>query len=485
MKNKMSLFFLLITTALFAAESDFREKETALENLKQKLQDARDSLHNEIAARWNAKQKEVEQRQRDKEELQQILETQQKAITELALQKENVYSNQQRLEEQRQLLQEKKQEWSYNKTLVNDLLQKESDAVIGMFPSIMEEYRGAVEEIKSKFAKDGNIPAAVSRFWDVVSNSIGESNKIGVVKETVLPDGETSKLLSILRFGNVFGYGIGEDGSVYAINQSGRTGAHRYTIKRIENYHLEEKLVLLLPQCLKNEVQQVHIPVDILQNENSQILTTGKKETSFSKLKKFIYAGGPVMIPLLLIPVWALILIVIKTIQFAYKKLLFVKTAKKVETLLEKDDYDGVKAFVEKKKGIAARIAQKCLHNTCNGRNDAEKGVREVLINEAAILGTHLNTLAVLAAVAPLLGLLGTVTGMINLFEVITRFGTGDPKILAGGISEALITTETGLIIAIPVLLFHNYLRNRKNRIVIDLQLHALRLLNKIYGGKL
>ena len=484
MKNKISLFFLLITTVLFAAESDFREKETALENLKQKLQDTRDSLHNEIAARWNAKQKEVGQRQRDKEELQQILETQQKAITELALQKENVYSNQQRLEEQRQLLQEKKQEWSYNKTLVNDLLQKESDAVIGMFPATMEVYRGTVEEIKSKFTKDGNIPAAVSRFWDVVSNSIGESNKNGVVKETVLPDGETSKLLSILRFGNVFGYGMGEDGSVYAINQSGRTGVHRYTIKRIENYQLEEKLVLLLPQCLKNEVQQVHIPVDILQNENSQILTTGKKETSFSKLKKFIYAGGPVMIPLLLIPVWALILIVVKIIQFSYKKLLFAKTGKKVEALLEKDDYDGAKAFIEKEKGIAARIAQKCLHNTSNGRDDAEKGVREVLMNEAAILGTHLNTLAVLAAVAPLLGLLGTVTGMINLFEVITRFGTGDPKILAGGISEALITTEAGLIIAIPVLLFHNYLRNRKNRIVIDLQLHALRLLNKIYGGK-
>ena len=484
MKNKISLFFLLITTALFAAESDFREKETVLENLKQKLQDTRDSLHNEIAARWNAKQKEVGQRQRDKEELQQILETQQKAITELALQKENVYSNQQRLEEQRQLLQEKKQEWSYNKTLVNDLLQKESDAVIGMFPATMEVYRGTVEEIKSKFTKDGNIPAAVSRFWDVVSNSIGESNKNGVVKETVLPDGETSKLLSILRFGNVFGYGMGEDGSVYAINQSGRTGVHRYTIKRIENYQLEEKLVLLLPQCLKNEVQQVHIPVDILQNENSQILTTGKKETSFSKLKKFIYAGGPVMIPLLLIPVWALILIVVKIIQFSYKKLLFAKTGKKVEALLEKDDYDGAKAFIEKEKGIAARIAQKCLHNTSNGRDDAEKGVREVLMNEAAILGTHLNTLAVLAAVAPLLGLLGTVTGMINLFEVITRFGTGDPKILAGGISEALITTEAGLIIAIPVLLFHNYLRNRKNRIVIDLQLHALRLLNKIYGGK-
>ena len=106
---------------------------------------------------------------------------------------------------------------------------------------------------------------------------------------------------------------------------------------------------------------------------------------------------------------------------------------------------------------------------------------REFLLSVVPFTNQGLDSISALITVAPLLGLLGTVTGMISLFEVITRFGTGDPKLLAGGISEALITTEVGLIIAIPILLIHNYLRNRKNGIGADLQLHAVGLINRLY----
>jgi biopolymer transport protein ExbB len=72
----------------------------------------------------------------------------------------------------------------------------------------------------------------------------------------------------------------------------------------------------------------------------------------------------------------------------------------------------------------------------------------------------------VLAAVSPLLGLLGTVTGMIETFQSITLFGTGDPKLMSGGISQALITTQLGLAVAIPLVLFHSLLVGRANRLV-------------------
>jgi biopolymer transport protein ExbB len=87
----------------------------------------------------------------------------------------------------------------------------------------------------------------------------------------------------------------------------------------------------------------------------------------------------------------------------------------------------------------------------------------------------------VIAGAAPLLGLLGTVTGMISLFEVITHYGTGDPKILAGGISEALITTQTGLATAIPILLIHNWLRNQSLHIQSEMEKHAIRILNRLW----
>ncbi len=80
-----------------------------------------------------------------------------------------------------------------------------------------------------------------------------------------------------------------------------------------------------------------------------------------------------------------------------------------------------------------------------------------------------LPTLAVLAAVSPLLGLLGTVTGMIETFQSITLFGTGDPKLMSGGISQALVTTQLGLAVAIPLVLLHSLLTGRVNRLIEQL----------------
>ena len=93
----------------------------------------------------------------------------------------------------------------------------------------------------------------------------------------------------------------------------------------------------------------------------------------------------------------------------------------------------------------------------------------------------NLNTLAVIAGAAPLLGLLGTISGMITLFAAVTHYGTGDPKFLAGGISEALITAKTGLAIAIPVLFIHDLLRAAKDRLMADLENDTIAILNAVY----
>src|SRR5690606_9913887 len=119
--------------------------------------------------------------------------------------------------------------------------------------------------------------------------------------------------------------------------------------------------------------------------------------------------------------------------------------------------------------------------NKDKGRVSAEKDVKEVLLQEVPHLERHLTTLSVLAAAAPLLGLLGTVSGLIAMFQVITQYGVNDPKLLAGGIGEALIATETGLLIAIPTLLGHNFLANRVDRLVADMEFYGLKALNSIW----
>jgi biopolymer transport protein ExbB len=90
----------------------------------------------------------------------------------------------------------------------------------------------------------------------------------------------------------------------------------------------------------------------------------------------------------------------------------------------------------------------------------------EAVLKDVPRLERGLPSIKVLAAVAPLLGLLGTVTGMIKTFQAITLFGTGDPKLMAGGISEALVTTVEGLVTAIPLVLLHSLLTGRSNRLV-------------------
>jgi biopolymer transport protein ExbB len=113
---------------------------------------------------------------------------------------------------------------------------------------------------------------------------------------------------------------------------------------------------------------------------------------------------------------------------------------------------------------------------------------REVLMERLEDTGRHvvheleryLNTLGTIAGVSPLLGLLGTVTGIIKAFNAINAGGAGDPRMLSGGIAEALIATAAGLCVAIPSLVAYRYLRGRVDRIVVEMEKHALRLADAV-----
>lgn len=106
--------------------------------------------------------------------------------------------------------------------------------------------------------------------------------------------------------------------------------------------------------------------------------------------------------------------------------------------------------------------------------------ITEAILQESSILNKFSSTILVIAAVSPLLGLLGTVTGMIETFDIITEFGTGDPKLLSGGISVALVTTELGLIVAIPILLLGTLLASWSESIKLEMERVALKVTNII-----
>ena len=120
------------------------------------------------------------------------------------------------------------------------------------------------------------------------------------------------------------------------------------------------------------------------------------------------------------------------------------------------------------------------LTNADEPRPILESCISEAILRQTPRLERFLNALKVLAAVSTLLGLLGTVTGMINTFQVITIHGTGDPKLMAGGISEAMVTTQVGLAIAIPVMMMAAFLSGRARRIALDMEEKELALMGAL-----
>jgi len=105
--------------------------------------------------------------------------------------------------------------------------------------------------------------------------------------------------------------------------------------------------------------------------------------------------------------------------------------------------------------------------------------MEEVITRQVSHIQKGLSTLKVLASIAPLLGLLGTVTGMIATFQSITLFGTGDPKLMAGGISQALVTTVLGLVAAIPLILIYNYLLSKAQNLIQIFEQESLGFLSQ------
>jgi biopolymer transport protein ExbB len=148
---------------------------------------------------------------------------------------------------------------------------------------------------------------------------------------------------------------------------------------------------------------------------------------------------------------------------------------------LRRGDFTGA-AAITARMGAVGRVLRDVIEQRSLSREDLEKHASETVLKAMPVLERSLTTLVVITAVAPLLGLLGTVTGMISTFDVITEFGTGDPKLLSGGISEALVTTELGLSVAVPFLLVRSLLARWSDRIVENMQTYALAATNIIFG---
>jgi biopolymer transport protein ExbB len=197
-------------------------------------------------------------------------------------------------------------------------------------------------------------------------------------------------------------------------------------------------------------------------------------------LMEIFKAGGPIMWPLLACSLIALAIIIERAINLRVPRILKPAIVERIGGLAEGGRLDLAIEVCRTNPGIFTNIVLAGLVPLSKGESStmAKESVEDAGRHETARLNRYLGALGTIVGISPLLGLLGTVTGMINVFQTIAETGGGgDAAQLSGGISQALITTATGLLIAIPSMVAYNYFHEKSDLIATDLERESLRVL--------
>lgn len=196
---------------------------------------------------------------------------------------------------------------------------------------------------------------------------------------------------------------------------------------------------------------------------------------------EIVVAGGWVMVPIILCSILAAAIIIERLWTLTPARVVPRDLARRVWDLVSRDQLTPASLQELRAGSPLGQILAAGLANRHLDRGVMKEGIEDTGRHVVHELERYLNTLGTIAAISPLLGLLGTVTGMIRTFSALTVGGVGDPAALAGGISEALITTAAGLMVAIPALIAYRYLRGRVDALVVQMEQEAIALVEALH----
>ncbi len=269
----------------------------------------------------------------------------------------------------------------------------------------------------------------------------------------------------IIHLGNIAAYGISEEGSGSLVPAGGGE------FKTWKEPSADTAIVLS-----KNEQP------DILKIFLFESRTTAIDESPEKTILGIINSGGIIGWIIVSLGAFAGLLVLIRAYLLQSNS---TNTREMSDQIIQKvadGDLEAARKICEDGSSAIARVLSNTLRHLKDDRDHMESVVHEAILQESGALDRFGSAILVIASVSPLLGLLGTVTGMIATFDVITEFGTGDPKLLSGGISIALVTTKLGLMIAIPALLMGSLLSAWARNIKRDMEHVALRVTNAFLG---
>lgn len=198
---------------------------------------------------------------------------------------------------------------------------------------------------------------------------------------------------------------------------------------------------------------------------------------------EIVKAGGPVMVPIILASIVAAAIFLERLWTLQQRRVLPAELTDKVWKWVEQRQIQDKHIAALQQNSPLGKILAAGLANRHRSRDIIKESIEDAGRHVVHELERFLNALGTIASISPLLGLLGTVLGMIRTFNTLSVAGAGNPMALAGGIAEALITTAAGLTVAIPALLAYKYLRGRVAGLVVEMEKAAIKLVQAIESG--
>ena len=191
--------------------------------------------------------------------------------------------------------------------------------------------------------------------------------------------------------------------------------------------------------------------------------------------------GGPIMVPIFICSVIALAVVLERMVSLRRSRIMRPELIEVIEAIRGPEDIQVIHNRCDVIKGPFSNIIRRTIANTHLSREEKVLDIQATGRQEARALERMLVVLEIITAITPLLGLLGTVLGMSQVFDVISEVGLGQTKAFSGGIAQALRTTIIGLGVAIPSLIAYSSFDRKVDNLILEMEKHSMSLLNKIY----
>ena len=461
----LALVLLVPTPSISSDLTDFEDR------LKAAIEQAKDELESEKARI----RKELQSREDELQSVRAECETMSDEIVErrIAIARKQVRLR--RVRRQRETL------WTERTNFQEDLgrirsicqdVETELGELLNILP--ISEHRQVQQRqlsiLKDSLAQDTS-DVMIQSVFGLIGSLLGESRTTAVYTDDILDPQGLSQHARMLR--------VGQSLFAYHIQETSQTGLAISDPYQQSGFRWYEGLGEDMQTAIVNAIDQAdnHEEVRSLPIDVTGTMTAATDLSSKSLHGRF-RSGGVVMFPLAFVGLWLSVLIIERLFILLRERRHSLQFCEDMIELCSDGDFEKAERLAAKRKGIVARILQVCLVHRNKPSSVLDDAIQEAFLHELPRFERFLPSIRMLSSVAPMLGLLGTVTGIIATFDMITVVGGGKPRLLAGGISEALTTTAAGLIIAIPGLLAHSFLSSRIEGLIADAERFAASLSN-------